>query len=209
MSLTLKERLALRKQSVSKETTNEASDLSTKETTTVADKEKAETKYISTSITDSNVQGDKRTSAIDLSPISASPSNDKPSVKTSPISTDLLAKASATAKKEMTEDDILDELDKDILRTANIAVDEIVPRIENLNNLSEADLPNEMRLLKEALKANPAAVSLMLPEHVGEMVKALRTITHEAKVEANTTKKKTKKPKKKEEPVNVAEIDDF
>lgn len=72
----------------------------------------------------------------------------------------------------------------------------IKQRIAELEEMSDEDLKSAMSDLKRALKENPSAVAIMLPEDVGLMVRALRRITGEA-VEAAAKKKtsKTKAPK--------------
>jgi hypothetical protein len=72
---------------------------------------------------------------------------------------------------------------------------EISTRIALLNNMSEADLKNEMRELKVALKENPAACALLMDEDIGALVSALRKITHKDITEAETKPKKGTKPK--------------
>lgn len=58
------------------------------------------------------------------------------------------------------------------------------------------DLRSQMTELKAALKANPAASAMLLPEEIGELVKAIMEITKKAIVaEAEKKEKKEKKPK--------------
>lgn len=72
---------------------------------------------------------------------------------------------------------------------------DIKPRLHALEEMTEADLPNEMQNLKKALMQNPDACSLMLPEEVGMLVAALRRITGQALASAKAAKTKTAKPK--------------
>lgn len=65
---------------------------------------------------------------------------------------------------------------------------EIVPRIRELSSMSELELPKEMKRLQTALLANPNAVSLMLPEDVGTLVKELRRMVGDA-LDASLIKK--------------------
>lgn len=116
---------------------------------------------------------------------------------------------------EMSLDDLLDAplgvVNSAIAEEAAIVTADIIPRIRQLNSLSDAQLEVEMKLLKAALMANPEAVALMLPEDIGEMVVALRKITREAVVaaEAKAAGKRTTKPKAKTN-INQMEIaDDF
>lgn len=74
---------------------------------------------------------------------------------------------------------------------------DLVPRLEALAELSEADLPNEMQSLRGALLKNPEACSLMLPEHLGMLVTALRRMTGQALASAKAAKASKKAPKPK------------
>lgn len=97
-----------------------------------------------------------------------------------------------------------------IAEDAAIVTADIVPRIRQLTNLSDADLESEMKLLKNALMANPEAVALMLPTDVGELVKGLRRITREAVINEATKKTtKTKAPKVDAKTMWETEADDF
>jgi hypothetical protein len=112
----------------------------------------------------------------------------------------------------LTPENVLDiKMDETILAEAAITVDDIIPRIRALNSLSDMQVEREMPLLKAALLANPAAVSLMLPTDVGLLVASRRRITQEAIIA--TAAKKEKKPKTAKlsdmSPEAVAAIDDF
>lgn len=72
---------------------------------------------------------------------------------------------------------------------------DIKARIDSLSALSLEDTVTAMSKLKAALKANPAACTLMLDEDLGLMTIALRRITHSQMVEAEEEKTKGKKPK--------------
>jgi len=74
---------------------------------------------------------------------------------------------------------------------------DIAARIQALNDLSDIPLKNAMSELKKALMANPNAVSLMLDTDYGQMVIALRRLTKQDQVEAETEKKKGTSNKKK------------
>lgn len=94
-------------------------------------------------------------------------------------------------------------------KTEQEVASEISQRISLLNALSEADLANEMRELKTALKENPAACSLMMDEDIGLLVEALRKLTHKAIVTASTTTRKTgtaKAPAAKPVKLSAAEL---
>lgn len=81
-----------------------------------------------------------------------------------------------------------------MLQTEQEVASEISQRISLLNALSEADLANEMRELKTALKENPNASALMMDEDIGLLVEALRKLTHKAIVATTTKKAGTAKP---------------
>jgi cytochrome c553 len=72
---------------------------------------------------------------------------------------------------------------------------EISSRIAQLNSLSEANLKEEMRELKTALKENPAACALLMDEDIGMLVSALRKLTHKDVTEAESKPKRGTKPK--------------
>lgn len=91
---------------------------------------------------------------------------------------------------------------------------DLAPRLEALADMSEADLPNEMKSLKQALLKNPEACSLMLPEHLGMLVSAYRRITGQALASAKASKAKPKTAKPKaltaaEVTAALAAADDF
>lgn len=73
-------------------------------------------------------------------------------------------------------------------------VSEIKTRIRSLADLSGIDLKNEMGELKTAIKENPQACLLLLPEDIGEMVVQLRRIVGTALAVASS-KTREKKPK--------------
>lgn len=89
------------------------------------------------------------------------------------------------------------------------AASDIQVRIKELAELGDEDLKGAMDDLKGALMENPAACALMLPEDIGEMVKALRRITGQA-LAAPTKEKKAKVPKLKNLTAEqIAELEDF
>lgn len=69
---------------------------------------------------------------------------------------------------------------------------DIKGRIEALAALDVDNLKDAMKDLKAALRDNPAACALMLPEEIGEMVSALRRLTQEDIVEASKPAKERK-----------------
>lgn len=87
-------------------------------------------------------------------------------------------------------EEVKSRMDKAILSEAEQTVTDILPRIRALKDMQTDQLDEEMDALKEALLANPAAVQLMLPEDVGQLVIALRRITGQALVSASAPKKK-------------------
>ena len=100
------------------------------------------------------------------------------------------------------------ELDQPITADFSQAASEIQQRIKALEALSDDDLKPAMDDLKRALMANPTACALMLPEDIGETVKALRRITGQALVAPKT--KKEKVPKLQNLTAEqIAELDDF
>lgn len=78
---------------------------------------------------------------------------------------------------------------------AQQAYADILPRIDGLVALSGEALGAEMTILKKALIQNPDACALMLPEDIGKMVAALRTITGQALTEAASKPKGGKRQK--------------
>lgn len=142
-----------------------------------------------------------------------------PTTITLPISQidDLVIEVKKLEKEEKLEsiDDLLDRkmmsTEERILEEAQIVTADIVPRIRQLESLSDMEAENEMKLLKAALMANPEAVSLMLPTDVGLLTATLRRITKEAMIEA-ASKVKPKKEKKvdaKNIQAMLADVDDF
>lgn len=102
-----------------------------------------------------------------------------------------------------------------MMNTPEEVASEISQRIAQLNELSDADLKNEMQSLKAAILENPAATSLLMDEDVGKMVAALRRITGFAISQASKPKTRTAtaKPKAKqlsaEELASALDDDDF
>jgi hypothetical protein len=79
-------------------------------------------------------------------------------------------------------------------------MEDLRPRIDQLQDLQGDDLSEAMKELKKALMENPAATQLLLPEDIGKLVEALRRITGEAITSAATKPKKEKaKPLSAEE----------
>lgn len=67
-----------------------------------------------------------------------------------------------------------------------ITVEEIQEKIKLLSTTEDGEhLKNAMSELKVALRANPEAANLLMPEEIGELVKHLRKITATEIVVAN------------------------
>jgi len=93
-----------------------------------------------------------------------------------------------------------------MFNTPQEAASELSVRINQLNAMSDADLKIEMQELKTAIKENPAACSLLLPEDIGQMVAALRRVTGFAIQQAisKPTKRGTSKAKTQLTPEQLA-----
>lgn len=77
-----------------------------------------------------------------------------------------------------------------------LSVAQLQEKIELLSTTEEGDhLKNAMDDLKKALKANPAACALLLPEDIGKAVAVLRKITDKEIIEDIKGAKKPKKEK--------------
>jgi len=83
---------------------------------------------------------------------------------------------------------------------------DIKAKINMLADMSEANLPGAMKELKGALLKNPQACYLILPQDIGQMVIALRTMKNEAVVEASTAKEKGPKKAKASKQLTAEEI---
>lgn len=90
-------------------------------------------------------------------------------------------------------------------KTAQAYAD-IKAKIELLSAMAEADLPGAMKELKASLLQNPQACYLMLPQDIGQMVIALRSMRQEAAVEATATKEKGPKKVKASKNLTAEEI---
>lgn len=93
--------------------------------------------------------------------------------------------------------------------TLSQASADIKARIEQLSALDSEDLKPAMGELKKALMENPDACAILLPQDIGEMVKALMRITGQAIEEQ--VKAKSKARTKKDEKAILAQPlgDDF
>lgn len=94
-----------------------------------------------------------------------------------------------------------------VKETNNLTIDQLQSMIQRLSSTEEGfDLKQEMSRLKVALKQNPAACSMLLPEDVGAMVEKLKKITNRGILDQlNPEIKKEKKVKAA--PVSQEEID--
>lgn len=93
---------------------------------------------------------------------------------------------------------------------------EISSRISSLESLMGEDLRNEMTSLKIAIKENPSACMLLLPDEIGTMVSALRKVvgiaiaTASAKIKKSPAEKKaTTKKMTAEELAAALDDEDF
>lgn len=59
-----------------------------------------------------------------------------------------------------------------------ISVEEIRSKIKTLTDIPAANLKDAMSELKKALRLNPAACNLLLPEEIGAMVQHLYKVTN-------------------------------
>lgn len=83
----------------------------------------------------------------------------------------------------------------------------ILQKISDLSTIESIDsLKSEMDNLKKALKENPTAVDIMLPEDIGAMVAALYKITGRAIQDANAPKERKPRESKKNTALTIEEI---
>lgn len=108
--------------------------------------------------------------------------------------------------ESITEVEIKEEEESKVPSDCSQEVADILLKIRSLNEMSDLDLKGAMDSLKLSLLENPAAVEIMLPEDIGEMVKALMKITGQQITEA-VTKKKTGRKAKEPSLKNLSEDD--
>lgn len=107
----------------------------------------------------------------------------------------------------------LEDLDKKVLEPTNIlgveiTIEEIKDRIAKLSGLPKDDLKGEMGRLKLALRANPEATNLLLPEEIGSLVAAIYKMTEQVVIQAAA--KATTKVAKKIDVTKLTKLpDDF
>ena len=82
-------------------------------------------------------------------------------------------------------------------------------KIAHLNALSGEDLKNEMVELKALLLSNPSATTLLLPEEIGEMVKAIERQLGVARMLATEKPKKGKVASSKPKQFSKEELDNM
>lgn len=94
----------------------------------------------------------------------------------------------------------MEDLDKVILEPSGIlgteiTVDEIKARIAKLSGLAKDDLKGAMAELKQALRLNPEASMLLLPEEIGALTASIYKMTEQVVIAsaAKTTTKASKK----------------
>lgn len=98
---------------------------------------------------------------------------------------------------------VLEPKDGNILGTP-ITVEEIKARIAKLQGTPKDDLKKEMISLKIALRANPEAANLLLPQEIGELVKAIYKMTEQVVIQSAA--KATTKASKKIDVTNIKEL---
>src|SRR5688572_18020876 len=84
---------------------------------------------------------------------------------------------------------------KDNILDVNISIEELKARIAKLSGLPKDNLKGEMGRLKLCLRANPEISNLLLPEEIGELVKAIYKMTDQVVI-ASAAKATTKASKK-------------
>jgi hypothetical protein len=83
---------------------------------------------------------------------------------------------------------------------------EIQARISQLCTFEGDSLKDEMLELKKALKENPAACLLLLPEDIGTMVQHLQKVVGVAISKANEAKEKKETKKKAPKVLSASEL---
>ncbi len=98
--------------------------------------------------------------------------------------------------------DSMEDLDKLVLEPSvtnvlgtPITLDDVRAKIKKLSNIEGEDLKREMTYLKHALRVNPEAANLLLPEEIGEMVQSIYKLTNKV-VAAQAAKATVSKSKK-------------
>ena len=97
------------------------------------------------------------------------------------------------------------QAEAEVAGDTKVALDNIRQRIHDIQEMNGGELNGAMTTLREMLRANPAACSLMLPEDMGLMVRALRKMTNNTQALAMGAAKTTKKAAKERE-LSVNEI---
>ena len=97
-------------------------------------------------------------------------------------------------------------LTPEVQAKAEQALADILPKIHALEKMSDENLADAMSDLKKALKENPVASVIILPEDIGKMVQAIRRIHGETIAAFN--KEKEKKPTKSKK-IDVATAEDI
>lgn len=85
------------------------------------------------------------------------------------------------------------------------ALDNIRQKIFDMQEMNNGELNGAMSTLREMLRANPAACSLMLPEDVGLMVRSLRKMTGNTQALV-MGQAKTRKTSTKEKELSLEEV---
>lgn len=97
------------------------------------------------------------------------------------------------------------QAEAEVAGDTKVALDNIRQKIHDIQEMNGGELNGAMTTLREMLRANPAACSLMLPEDMGLMVRALRKMTNNTQALAMGAAKTSKKPGKEKE-LSVEEV---
>lgn len=99
-----------------------------------------------------------------------------------------------------------------IKETNNLSIEQLQEMIGRLSTTEDNEsLKNEMSKLKIALKQNPAVVSFLLPEDIGQMTQALYKLTNRGILDQLNpeTKKREKKVAVTQEDIDNITMDDL
>jgi len=97
------------------------------------------------------------------------------------------------------------QAEAEVAGDTKVALDNIRQKIHDIQEMNGGELSGAMTTLREMLRANPAACSLMLPEDMGLMVRALRKMTNNTQALSMGAAKTSKKPGKEKE-LSVEEV---
>lgn len=109
-------------------------------------------------------------------------------------------------------DDLKDIVVVEVPEARNISIEQVRLMIEECSKTEDGEpLRNSMNELKAALKANPAACAMMLPEDVGACVTLLRKMTNKLILDDIHGGKKEREKKKvvSQEEIDGLTVDDL